>query len=590
MVKKYLPHILSGAVLLQLLFSPSCANTTEAPTGGPKDSIPPVIVGINPLPGTKNVPLKNFKVTFTFNEYVSIKNAQSITVSPPQEKKLVSKIRGKSLEVRFEEDLLPETTYILDLCDAIGDVNESNPYAGFTYVFSTGSTIDSMYVTGKVFDCKNLDVVKQASVMLYKDHSDSAIFLHKPDYITKTDEWGYFVMPYIKDTLYRIYAVKDESSNNKYDPESDLVGFVDSLCRPSNVVKDSTYELFKFNMKDTLECERRIAEYNILIFKEKQTKQYIKNSGRISDRCGFVSFQADNTWIDSLWIAGYGKDQLVTQFNLAKDSLLIWINDQRPVPDTLHTFVKYRKTDSLGRLVPDIEHLKLYREGYKRKAHASASELKHEDTTCTFKLTALPEKVEEDGFGFTFDLPIKNQHFKNLDFSMINPKQQVSKVKFTVIRDSMDIRNFTVRPSVKMLPGYEYRLKVPDKNFRDIAGNWSDSTEVKVSLPSDDALSCLTVNIINVNAKLIVDLISANETVRSYTIRKDTKLIFPYLKEGDYSIRLSEDGNDNGLIDSGNILLHRQPERVLFYKINSDKVIKIPKSAEIEQTIDYSKL
>ena len=120
-LKKFLPLIPAALVLGAMMFPSGCANTTASPSGGPKDTIPPVIVKIAPLPGTTNVPVHNTTVRFTFNEYVKIKDANGIFLSPPMEKKPKAVIRGKSVVVSFEEDLMPNTTYTLDLTGAIQD-------------------------------------------------------------------------------------------------------------------------------------------------------------------------------------------------------------------------------------------------------------------------------------------------------------------------------------------------------------------------------------------------------------------------------------------------------------------------------------
>ncbi len=258
-LSKYFPAIPVAAVLSGMMFSPSCANTTEAPSGGKKDTIPPVIVGISPLPGSVNVPTKNTQIEFEFNEYFTVKNAKSIFLSPPQAKPPKYKIRGKSLIVYFEEELEANTSYTLDLNDAIADNNEGNMYPGFTMTFSTGESLDSMVITGTVNDCNTLLPLKDATVLLYKDLADSAVFLKRPDAAVKTDEWGYFAFRNIADTSYRIYAIVDESSNNIYDPDNDKIAFVDSVIRPRLVASDTLKELLKYDMRDTLNCMARIS-------------------------------------------------------------------------------------------------------------------------------------------------------------------------------------------------------------------------------------------------------------------------------------------------------------------------------------------
>ena len=258
-LKKFLPLVPAVLILGSLMFPSGCANTTTPPSGGPKDTIPPVLTKVTPLPATVNVPAKA-RLRFTFNEYVKVKDANAVYLSPPLEKKPKATIRGKSLDVSFESDLDSNTTYTLDLTGAIADNNEGNLFPGFTLVFSTGPRIDSMCVTGLVQDCNTLMPVKGATVLLYKDHSDSAVFLKRPVAAAKTDEWGFFAIRNIPDTLYRVYAIKDENNNNKYDPETERIAFLDSLLRPSIVYNDSLYELKKFDMKDTALCLARHAQ------------------------------------------------------------------------------------------------------------------------------------------------------------------------------------------------------------------------------------------------------------------------------------------------------------------------------------------
>lgn len=593
MIKRFFPLIVSAIVLAPLFFVHSCANTTEAPTGGDKDTIPPYIVDIKPLPGAVCVPLSGLQIQFTFNEYVVIKEMKNIFLSPPLEKAPVSKIKGKSLYVKFENELQPNTTYTLSLTNALADNNEGNMFPGFTYVFSTGEQIDSMYITGVVQDCNTLDPVKDATVMLYKDPADSAVFLHRPFAAAKTDDWGFFNIPYIKDTVYRLYAIKDAMGNNIYDPDNDLIAFVDSAVRPVNVVNDTIYELMKFNMKDTLECLARKTEYELNLFREKPSKQFLKNHKRIAERAAYISFNAPNVWIDSLWIKGYRPERIISQFNILQDSLELWVNDRRPAPDTLHLFVNYRKTDSTGMMKPYLEHLRMTQEGAKpKKRYVSKKDIKHEDTTCVFTMKAAPETFEREGFRLEFKYPIIWAKFDSLKFRYLNPRQKEFSAKVRIERDSTNLRCYNIIPDVKMQKGYEYFLKIPDRAFRDINGFYSDSLETKVAVPTDEDLSTLNVMMSGVDRKVIVDLFAENgkEVLRSYVVESDTKLVFPYLKEGRYSIRITVDGNRNSIVDTGSLLEHRQPERVVYYKLNGNRYIMLPKASEIDQGIDFQKL
>lgn len=597
-IKEYLfPLGAAIACLAPTFFMHSCANTTQAPTGGKKDTIPPALYWTQPSPGSVQVDTHKTKIVFGFDEYVTIKNQQNIFLSPPQKKAPKAKVKGKSIVVSFEEPLEKNTTYTLNFTDAIADNNESNMFPGYTYVFSTGEVIDSMLISGTVRDCNTLNPIKGATVMLYKDQSDSAIFKSRPFAASKTDDWGYFCIPYIPDTLYRLYALKDDNNDNLYQAENgELIGFVDSLIRPIVKVNDTLGQMQKYDMKDTLECLSRKSEYEIRLFKEESTKQKLMNKGRTADRRAYVTFMSKNAWIDSLWIKGYRSDQLITQFNLRQDSLEIWINDRRRTPDTLQLYINYRKTnDSTGVMEPSLEHYPLFIEGAlpKKSGRAARRNLKHEDTICVYKITAEPENVEQKGFSLEFDYPIIYENFDSLKFRYINPKQKEIQSSFTIEKDSLDLRHFTIRPKEKMLPGYEYILKVPYRAFRDINGFYSDSSEVKVSLPKDDKLSTIILDMQDVKGKLIVDLLNEkrDKTLRSYVIESDTQLTFPYLKEGKYAVRITFDYNKNSMVDTGNLLEHKQPEKVVFFKFKDDEeFIDLLPSAELTQIININEL
>lgn len=591
-LKKYLPIIPAIIIFAIMVFSPSCANTTTPPSGGPKDTIPPVITEIYPILGQVNVPVKKTQLKIEFNEYVTVKDPKSLYLSPPLEKAAKFKLKGKSVIVYFESDLDSNKTYTLDLTNAIGDNNEGNMFPGFTLVFSTGAVIDTMMVTGLVQDCNSLKPLKGATVMLYKDHADSAVFLKRPDAAVKTDEWGFFVLRNIQDTVYRMYALIDENNNNKYDPETEKIAFIDSLVTPVVVVNDTLPELQKYDMKDTVNCLARNTEYELNIFKEKPSKQMIVNKERVGERTAYITFMAPYAQVDSIWVKGVPSDKLITQFNIVQDSLEIWVNDPKPQPDTLVLNVKYLKTDTLGLLNRFTEEIKLLKPK-KSTGKSSTRDIKKEDTTAVFKITAQPETVEQYGFTIEFTYPLVESAFDSLTFRYLNPRQQESIGRYTVTQDSLNLRKYVVRPAEKLQPGYEYFLKVPHRKFKDINGFYNDSSEVKVTLPNDDKLSSMILVLTNVKNKYIVDLLNEkrDKVLRSYIVDGDQSLIFPYLKAGKYSIRITEDLNRNGIVDTGILLEHKQPEKVRFYKLEDGTfLLDIPEMMELQQDIDVAEM
>jgi hypothetical protein len=152
--------LVSGFIL-----AAGCAKISS-PTGGPKDKEPPVILKSVPLNGSKN--FKGKKIVITFNEYVALDNInEKFMVSPPMENKPVILVRGKNVIIEYDEELRDSTTYTFYFQDAVGDLNEGNPINNYQFVFSTGSVIDSLSVTGNIFKASDLNPPEATLAMLY---------------------------------------------------------------------------------------------------------------------------------------------------------------------------------------------------------------------------------------------------------------------------------------------------------------------------------------------------------------------------------------------------------------------------------------
>ena len=148
-------YIFFGGILTTLLFA-SCANRGQGPQGGPRDSIPPVVMKETPLNGTLNFTGK--EIVVQFDEYIQLDDVQkNVLISPPQQTPPEVKAIGKKLSVVFQEDLIDSTTYTLDFGPAICDYNEKVPLEGYVFSFSTGDVIDSLAISGKLYDAATLN-------------------------------------------------------------------------------------------------------------------------------------------------------------------------------------------------------------------------------------------------------------------------------------------------------------------------------------------------------------------------------------------------------------------------------------------------
>lgn len=569
----------------------SCASTKAAPTGGPKDTIPPVVTGVNPLQNTVGFPREKKAVYIGFNEYVQIKDAnKNIFLSPPQKKAVKARVKGKGILAEFQEPLDSNTTYSLNFGNAIVDNNEGNPLYGYSYSFSTGSEIDSMMLSGTVVDATTLFPVENATVALYINPRDSSVMQDLPAAIARSDKWGYFTVRNLKPVPYTIYAFSDENTNNKYEQSVERIAFIDTTILPTLVMRNDSPELEYYDPKDTVACLARPSQLTLALFLEKSLNQYIRDYKRISRRGAYIKFNASDVQIDSFAIDGIRDEQIIKQFNVTKDSLCFWINEPGQLADTLLLGIKYHKTDTAGNLSPAVEQLKLIAPIEKKddrdKSQERADLLK-------FKTLADNKMVEQDGIVLEFAEPLVEMKLDSVTFIMSTPKKVKSNVEYTIEQDSIEINKYTIRPKVQFVKGNDYELKFPQNAFKDINGFTSDSSKVTISLPTGDSESSITVELLNVDARYIVEL--TNETrssvYRKYIINDDAQLLFPYLQKGKYSIRITEDKNSNGLFDTGDLLGKKQSEKVLMYTLpDNTNIINLNEKTDLTQTIDIAQM
>jgi hypothetical protein len=206
------------------------------PTGGPRDSTPPVL--LNASPPNRTLHFNGNKIVLTFDEYVHLQDIQKNLLVAPEPKitpNVTSKLKTVSIKIR--DTLQPNTTYSLQLGDAIQDINENNPLHNFTYVFSTGSYIDSLTFNGSVILAETGKVDSTLLAVLYKNLDDSAVYKEKPRYVARLDSSGNFHFKYLAGGVYHLYALTSEGGQKMYNNPSQLFAFADSAIQISTDVK-----------------------------------------------------------------------------------------------------------------------------------------------------------------------------------------------------------------------------------------------------------------------------------------------------------------------------------------------------------------
>ena len=214
---------LSALGVLQINIS-GCAQIL-APTGGLRDSIPPKLISADPKEFTTN--FKGDHITLNFDEYIQLDNIQqNLTVSPTPKTLPNINYKLRSVTIKLKDTLKANTTYSINFGNSLKDLNEGNPFRKYTYVFSTGSYIDSLEYSGKVFSAETGKADSTLQVFLYRDAPDSAIEHRRPDYISNLDSSGNFSFSFLPPGTYKVYAIKDGDGSKTYNSTSELFAFL----------------------------------------------------------------------------------------------------------------------------------------------------------------------------------------------------------------------------------------------------------------------------------------------------------------------------------------------------------------------------
>lgn len=248
-----MPRIATSFIILLLvsLALTRCAQIV-APTGGPRDSIPPVLV--KAVPPDSSLHFKARKIELSFDEFIQLKDLQKqmiIAPNPKRQPQIRAKLR--TLTIEWNDTLLPNTTYIINMGNAIEDINEGNPLDNFRYVFSTGDYLDSLEVSGKIANAETGLPDSLMAVMLYNvsdtGHTgDSIVTKEKPVYYTRTKGDGSFIFQNLPHRTFRLFALQDANGDLQYNDSTEAIAFLEQpLPVDSNIHNIS---LFAFLEKE----------------------------------------------------------------------------------------------------------------------------------------------------------------------------------------------------------------------------------------------------------------------------------------------------------------------------------------------------
>lgn len=574
--------LIKPLILFALLFVCSCANIVM-PSGGPIDQQPPRFLKSEPPPSTGG--FTGQKLVLRFDEFIQLKDpATKITISPPLKTPPEYRVRGKNLIVEFPETLRPGVTYSIDFGDCIQDITESNPFNNYRFVFSTGDQIDSLILTGRIYNAFTTQAEKDIQVMLYRETYDSVPYKSSPDFIAKSRSDGTFAFSNLPSGSYKIFALRDMNGNLMYDPFAESIGFSDSLVIPFPMPQPDTAT------RDTLHKAPAgrpvIRETMIPLFDETDPAQrLLKSSGNQTGRFTMAfRWPVEKLEYRVLKNPPSGNWQL-DEYSKNRDTVTCWLYD--PNRDTV-----WAELSDRGRVIDTLE-VAMHRLSDTLKAGSKKPGKGGESTETAFRLTVAVNAGGNTPLDLNVPLSLRFSHpLVSPDPNLVILQEIIDSTGFPVqfarsFTDPGINRNLILESHWKNKT--HYRLIIPKGAFRDLYGLTNDSLQLdfitrdieeygvlKINLKVDSTLS-------EEKSQLVFQLLNDKDAViTEKKVDGLDVLLFDYLHEGSYKARLIFDDHQNGKWDTGSYLQKQQPERILYYP----GIMKIRKNWDTE--IDWN--
>ena len=529
-----------SCLLLYTLFF-SCATPTT-PTGGPRDENPPVIDTALSTPNFQTKFLKQ-NISLTFNEWVMLEDVfNQVIISPPLQHKPEIYIKKKSVIIAWDErEILRENvTYTFNFGESVKDLTEKNPAEKLRFVFSTGEFIDSLTLSGKVIDATDGKPLEKIRVMLYASQTDSVVKTQKPLYLSITDKEGRFKMENVRSDTFSLFALEDINFNYKFDLANERIGFPDSLLYLNQNLSDSLV-LQVFQEKPLLRLNATdLKSYGVVKALFNQTPEKIL------------------VFTDTLAPFLYKE--------YVKDTLKLWYNPalvKNPWQLRLQNGVNSFDTINFNppASIQNMGNLRL-------------------------------ENTPESGISrFTL------KPGEPIPIFLSRPVFSANASKIIQVKDSLPpsdtlfFEQDTVNPRLISLhgrwqEGNTYKLTLPPGTIEDIYGKTTDSLKFTISIGKTEDYGNLAVkfSLIDSATDYLIQIIDDSQRIfyeNQVHGKSPENLSLKLLSPGKYTLKVIKDENNNGIWDTGNLLNHRQPEKIALIPVEEIKA-----NWDVETTVD----
>nr|WP_256471436.1 Ig-like domain-containing protein [Solitalea agri] len=503
------------ALIVTTLFFTACANIVS-PTGGDKDVTPPKL--LSETPKNKSLNFSGKKIEIEFDEVVQLKDQfKEISVTPEMELAPEISARKNIILVKLIDTLRKNTTYSINFGNSIADMNESNLFKNYRYVFSTGNYIDSLKIAGTVDYVIDTALTKDVIIGLFPPNLE-ALYKQKPIIYTSTGTGGKFELNNIKNGEYRIYAIKDLNGNKRYD-EDELLGFLD---KPINLQKDSLN--LNFTISKQIPRKTKVTE----------TKYY---EGKILVK---YNRKDDSVNYNVLYPEEF-KNKIITDKS-SLDSVSLWVPTAKFDSTKIEVLKNGKPFDTV-----------LIRNFIKEPK---------------FSLTKITDNLKStvlkpgDTIKLNFSRPLQNPDFSKIEVL----EDSIKKTNFSVIPNIHNIKEYAVKYNWDSTKNYEINIK--ENTFTDIYGKGNSDYKRKFVIDSIGNYGTILTDFeIPEGKQYIVELLDENNVVLKHQIISSSGIYpFTVLVPDRYKLRYIEDSNKNNQWDVGKVDQNIQPEPIYYFK------------------------
>lgn len=589
-VKKQISFLLTAIVVLMMT---RCANVVT-PTGGPKDIAPPKVV--EAVPENRSTLFNSKKIEITFDEYITLENAQqNVFFSPPLTTKPDIKLNNKTVVIKFKETLLENTTYTVHFGNAIKDLHEGNIFNNYTYTFSTGSIIDTLQISGKILDAETTKPIEDMLVGVYSCECDTLFALPTlvaPDYLTKTDKEGKFILEGLPDKKFLVFALKDMNSNLYYDMPNEMVAFLDTLVPASypqlprkttdSLSFDTTFMTHDtlsvsldslsvtldslpaipdtvlandslaspIEIQDTRYFDPSSLDLVLYAFIETDTTQMLLEKKLIEEgllRFAFrhpadsVLFETPEMLPDSFQMVQIWSEKHDTLWwhftpNIL-DSLWVYVHEDTLVHDSTRYSLKYRETKQLSKKAPKV--------------------LKVNNNLRNNLL------MPDEAFTLTFTEPVVKLQWHDTSTLKIGDTVVYNELRF----EKADSLGLEYRLEWDIVDTLNYAIAITDSVFYSLRGRTNDSLHFQFKRALEKDLGNLFITVVPPeDMQVIIQLVdSRDQVVASRIIREEQRVAFERLFPDKYKLKAIFDRNRDGGWSTGNFHKVFLPETVEDY-------------------------